>query len=64
MKNLKPFRVSVREDRGDKFALAFYCLADDPDHAEEQALDAYPNGEVVHVVECSREEYPYAIHEE
>jgi hypothetical protein len=25
----------------------FPCDADDPDHAEEQALDAYPNGNCI-----------------
>ena len=56
---LKPFHVSVYEDKGDKYTLDFYCQAECEDHADEQALDAYPNGEVRHSVEIPPEEYPY-----
>ena len=46
-KFLKPYRVMLHEDKGDKFKLVFDCQAEDEDHAEEQALNAYPNGEIV-----------------
>ena len=47
---LEPFLVTLHEDRGDKFTLFFECWADDIDHAEEQALNAYPNGEIINVI--------------
>lgn len=64
MKNLLPFKISLHENKGDKFTIDFYCLAEEEDHAEEQAIDAYPNCEIINVLECSTEEYPYAIHDE
>lgn len=64
METLLPFKVSLHEDKGDKSILFFYCMAEEEDHAEEQAVDAYPNCEVINVFKCSREEYPYTIHEE
>jgi hypothetical protein len=39
---LKPFRVSYFEEPGDKTKLFFYCWAEDSDHADEQAENAYP----------------------
>jgi hypothetical protein len=47
---LEPFLVTLHEDKGDKFTLFFECWADDIDHAEEQALNAYPNGEIINVI--------------
>jgi hypothetical protein len=44
---LKEFRVSLNEEKGDKFLLFFDCLAQDHDHAEEQAKNAYPYGEII-----------------
>lgn len=35
---------------------SFQCWADDPDHAEEQALNADPDGRVVWVSKTSSEE--------
>jgi hypothetical protein len=46
---LRPFRVTLKEDRGDKFTIVFDCQAEDDDHAEEQAMNAYPDGEVVNI---------------
>ena len=37
----------------------FRCMADDPDHAEEQCLNAYPDCEVVWITET--ESYKEAI---
>jgi hypothetical protein len=48
---LTAYRVSLHEDKGDKFQIVFLCWAEDEDHAEEQALNAYPNGEVKHITE-------------
>jgi len=45
--NLIPYRVTLHEDKGDKFTIIFDCAAEDDDHAEEQALNAYPNGEIL-----------------
>lgn len=64
METLLPFKVSLHEDKGDKSILFFYCMAEEEDHAEEQAVDAYPNCQVINVLKCSSEEYPYTIHEE
>lgn len=45
---LKPYRVSLLEEAGDKdMKIFFYCWAEDDDHADEQALNAYPAGELV-----------------
>ena len=50
---LTEYRVTLHEDIGDKFTIVFDCFAEDQDHAEEQALNAYPNGEIVGVFEKS-----------
>ena len=44
---MKEYRVTLKEDRGDKFTLVFDCMADDPEHACEQAEDMYPNGVIL-----------------
>jgi len=41
------YRVTLKESPGDKFTLVFDCSADDSDHAEEQALNAYPGCEIL-----------------
>jgi len=46
---MKAYIVSLHEDKGDKFQIFFQCWAEDEDHAEEQALNAYPCGDVVHI---------------
>lgn len=46
---LTEYCVSLFEEKGDKFQIIFVCLAEDEDHAEEQALDAYPCGEIKHI---------------
>lgn len=46
-----PFRVSLHESPGDKFILHFDCMAEDADHAAEQAENAYPGCEVIHEME-------------
>ena len=48
---MKSYLVSLHEERGDKFTLFFECQADDPDHAEEQALDFYPLAEILNITE-------------
>ena len=63
MHTLLPFRVSLHEDKGDKATIFFFCMAESDDHAEEQAIDAYPNCDVIHISQCTKEEYPYAIHD-
>lgn len=49
MENLVEYRVLLHEDKGDKFTLVFDCWAEDEDHAEEQAINAYPDSEIVHI---------------
>jgi len=48
--SLKEWRVSLHEDKGDKFTIHFDCLAEDQDHAEGQAINAYPNGELINAI--------------
>ena len=47
---LKKYLVSLYEEPGDKFILHFDCMAEDEDHAIEQAVNAYPVCEVRGVV--------------
>lgn len=44
---LKRFHVSLHEEAGDKLRLTFQCQAEDEEHAEEQAANAYPNGKIL-----------------
>jgi hypothetical protein len=44
---LSPYSVSLHEHVGDRFQLQFHCMAEDADHAAEQAKNAYPECEVV-----------------
>jgi hypothetical protein len=46
MDNLTEYRVTLHEEKGDKHFIVFDCWAEDDDHAAEQAINAYPNGEV------------------
>lgn len=48
---MNEYRVSLYEEPGDKFLLMFDCHADDADHAEEQAENAYPGCEIRLVTE-------------
>lgn len=43
------YTVTLKEEPGDKLTIIFNCEADDDDHAEEQAVDAYPGCEIVNV---------------
>jgi hypothetical protein len=44
--NLIPYRVTLAEEAGDRFTVVFDCFAEDDDHAEEQARNAYPAAEI------------------
>ncbi len=48
---LKPFLVSLHEEKGDKFRIHFECYAEDLGHASDQAEDAYPAGEILTVTQ-------------
>jgi hypothetical protein len=48
---LTEYRISLHENKGDKFILYFDCWAEDACHAEEQTINAYPNGEIKGMVE-------------
>ena len=48
---LLPYRVTLKEDAGDKFTVAFDCQAEVTDHAEEQAENAYPGCEIVNITQ-------------
>lgn len=48
---LSPYRVTLHEEKGDKFQLVFDCMAENADHAAEQAENAYAGCEVLNCVE-------------
>ena len=50
MDTLSTYQVSLHEEHLDGVELLFQCWAEDCDHAVEQAENAYPNCEVVHVM--------------
>lgn len=39
---MKQYVVTLKEELEDDYTFQFYCMADDPHHAKEQAYDAYP----------------------
>ena len=49
---MKQYVVELQELHQEEYldAIIFECMADDADHAEEQALNAYPNGEIINVL--------------
>lgn len=47
--NLIPYRVTLREEPEDKFLIVFDCMAEDDDHAAEQAENAYPQSQIFNV---------------
>jgi hypothetical protein len=47
MDGLTHYRVSLWETKDDEQPIVFDCWAEDFDHAKEQALDAYPEGEII-----------------
>lgn len=49
-KELKSYRVTLKENKGDKFTIVFDCQAEDVDHADEQAMNAYPDGEIINTI--------------
>ena len=49
-KVLQQFVVTLHEDKGDKFTIFFECMAENFCHAEEQALSAYPNCEIINIL--------------
>lgn len=42
---------------------AFMCMADSPDHAEEQTLNAYPNARILWVSENDSDEINFEVME-
>jgi hypothetical protein len=46
---LKGYRVTLKEEKGDQFTIAFDCHAEDDDHADEQAMNAYPSGQIINI---------------
>jgi hypothetical protein len=53
---LQPFIVSLHEEKGDKFKIHFECYAEDSGHADDQAQDAYPEGEILTVTQVRAED--------
>lgn len=46
---MKSYSVILLEDPDDGTGIVFHCMADDKDHAIEQAKNAYPACTVLHV---------------
>jgi hypothetical protein len=46
--------ITMTEDLGDTFTLVFECFAEDQDHAEEQALKAYPGCNIINITKMTR----------
>ena len=44
---MREYRVTLKEYSNEKFTIVFDCWAEDPDHADEQALNAYPLATVI-----------------
>jgi hypothetical protein len=57
MSTLSTYRVSLKEYPGDKFTIVFDCWAEDSDHSEEQAQDAYPAGVITHIMPIPEQDY-------
>lgn len=53
---LSHYRVTLLEEPGDKFQMIFDCMAEDADHAAEQAEAAYPGCEVINCSEFDENE--------
>ena len=56
MTDLKLYRVSLKEEPGDRFLTVFFANAEDADHAEEQAEDFYPGCVIESVFEVQLED--------
>lgn len=52
---LHNYGVSLHEEPGDKFRSHFFCRAEDPEHAAEQAENAYPGCEILVVFPVEKE---------
>jgi len=50
MDGLTHYRVTLKESPGDKGTIVFDCWAEDSDHADEQADNAYPGCELVNTI--------------
>jgi hypothetical protein len=48
---MKDYRVTLFEDLGDEFLIVFDCMADDFDHAADQATNAYPHCDIFNITE-------------
>ena len=53
--SLHNYGVSLHEEPGDTFRMHFFCQADNPEHAAEQAENAYPGCEVLVVFPVEKE---------
>ena len=51
MDNLNNYRVHLRENITDRSTIVFDCWAEDKDHAQDQALDMYPESKIVFIAE-------------
>jgi 1,2-phenylacetyl-CoA epoxidase PaaB subunit len=46
---MKLYRVSLKEQDGDKFTVMFDCMAYDADHAEEIASNMYVGQSIINI---------------
>jgi hypothetical protein len=51
--NLLTYRITLKEECGDKFSIIFDCYAENDNHAEEQAENAYPNCDILTITPFS-----------
>lgn len=59
---LKSYRVTLHEEPGDRFTIVFDCYAEDPDHAAEQAENAYPGCVVQNCTQLDQPLNPWVIY--
>lgn len=60
---MREYIVTLHEEPGDKFIIVFPCMADDEDHAEEQAVNAYPQCRIVNIRKVIFRLGQFALHE-
>ena len=46
---LEKYIVTLFENKGDSESILFECMAEDDEHAEEQVLDMYQNGDIISI---------------
>jgi len=55
------YQVLLHEERGDGIVIIFKCMAEDEEHAREQAVDAYPCCEIVYAHQANDTDQCFVI---